>query len=386
MNSKKTLVAMAVALTGLSATPALSANLASTKVKFSGYIKADAIASNYSDGTIATGSIGRDFYIPSLTPVGGNKEDWQLDSHTRQSRFRFTTETKTDEGDTITGVLEFDFLATAGGNDRVSNSYSPRIRHAFLKYKNWTVGQTWSTFMDVSTIPETLDFVGVTDAIIFDRQPIVRYTSGAWEFSVENPETTITPFAGGARIVADDNMMPDLVARYTMKQDWGYLKVAGLVRELAYDNGVSINDSIAAYGLSITSKVMLDNGDDIRLIFNVGSGMGRYLALNAINGAVLNADGELEAIDAMGYAIAYRHKWSDKARSSVTFSALDADNDIALTGGGVTESSYSTRINYLYSPTSSMTVGVEYAYAKREIAGGAEGDMNRIQVSAKYAF
>lgn len=387
MKCNRTLLAASVATICLGAAPTVGAKvLEDTSVKFSGYIKADAIASNYSEGSLPSGNLNRDFYIPGLIPVSGVDEGWQLDTHIRQSRFRFTTQTKTEDDDTITGVLEFDFMVTAGGNDRVSNSYTPRIRHAFIKYKNWLVGQTWSTFQDVGTLPETLDFVGATDGTIFDRQPMVRYTNGAFEFALENPETTVTPFGGGSRIVADDNIVPDVVARYTMKQDWGYVKVAGLLRQLTYENGANIDDSIAAYGLSVTSKIVFENGNDLRLMLNTGSGMGRYIGLNAANGAVIDASGDLEAIDSTGYSIAYRHKWNEKTRSNITFSALDVDNDTALTGTGVTESTYSTRVNLLYSPTKALTFGGEYAFAKRETEGGLEGDMNRVQFSAKYAF
>ncbi|MFC3094220.1 porin [Alteromonas sediminis] len=386
MNSKRTLLTAAIAAAGLGMAPAASANFADTKVKFSGYIKADAMFSNYSEGPLASQNLGRDFYIPGLTPVSGNEEDSQFDAHIKQSRFRFTTQTKTEDDKVITGVLEFDFLVTPGGNERVSNSYVPRIRHAFIKYGNWTVGQTWSTFQDVGTLPETLDFVGVTDGTIFNRQALIKYSAGGWELALENPEATITPFGGGSRIVADDNFVPDIVARYTFKQDWGYIKVAGLARQLTYDDGGTIDDSVTGFGLSVTSKVNFDNGDDLRLMFNTGSGMGRYIGLNTANGAVIDAAGELEAIDSTGYAIAYRHVWNEKMRSSITFSALDIDNDTALTGTGVTESTYSTRVNLLYSPTKAITVGAEYAYAKREVENGIEGDMNRLQFSAKYAF
>ncbi|WP_100643697.1 DcaP family trimeric outer membrane transporter [Alteromonas facilis] len=382
---KKTAAIVTLACAGVG-TSAHAANIGGTDVKFSGYIKVDAIASNYSDGTLASGNLNRDFYVPALIPVGGNDEGSQLDIHARQSRFRFTTSTATDEGDTITGVLEFDMLATPNGNDRISSSWTPRIRHAFFSYKGWTIGQTWSTFLDVGALPETLDFIGTTDGTIFNRQALVKYSSGNWEFAAENPETTVTPFGGGGRIVADDNITPDLVARYTFKQDWGYIKVAGLMRQLAYDDGVSIDDSETSFGISVSGKVSLGGGDDLRFAVNTGSGLGRYIGLNTANGAVINANGDLEAIDSFGYTIAYRHMWDDKTRTNITFAALDVDNQTDLTGTAVTESTYSTRINLLYSPTKAITVGAEYAFAKRETEGGLEGDMNRVQFSAKYAF
>ncbi|WP_218313069.1 DcaP family trimeric outer membrane transporter [Alteromonas antoniana] len=384
---KKTTLAVSLGLAGLVGTSVANADvLEDTSVQFSGYIKADAMFSNYSEGTLGSGSIGRDFYIPSLTPVSGNDEGSQFDAHIRQSRFRFTTNTPTEDGDTITGVLELDFIVTGGGDERISNSYTPRVRHAFLKYKNWLVGQTWTTFMDVATLPESLDFIGVTDGTIFGRQTMVRYSNNGFEIALENPETTVTPFGGGGRIVADDNAVPDLIAAYTAKRDWGHFKVAGLVRQLSYDDGAGVDADETGYGISVSGKINLDNGDDIRLLFNTGSGIGRYTALNAHNGAVIDANGDLEAIDSYGYTLAYRHVWNPKTRSNFMFSALEVDNDTALTGVGVTQSTYSARANVLYSPTKALTFGAEYAFAHRETEADLEGDMNRVQFSAKYAF
>lgn len=381
--------ALIIALSGASFSYNTQADvLDKTSFKFTGYIKVDALLSQYSDGTIASGNIGRDFYIPSLTPVGGEKESAQFDAHIRQSRFRFSTDTKLNNGEMVSGVLEFDFQATPNGDERISNSYSPRIRHAFIKYNNWLIGQTWSTFQDVRTLPESLDFIGVTDGSVFVRQAMVKYSQGGFEISLENPETTVTPFGGGSRIVADDNSVPDLAARYTFTQDWGYIAVAGLVRQLAYENkqgGSNIDTSDTAVGISLTSKIKLGQ-DDLRLMATTGSGLGRYLALNAANGAVLDANGELQSIDSYGVSAAYRHMWDTQWRSTFSYSLFSADNDISLTGVGVAKETYSVRGNLLYSPSPELTFGAEYTYAKQTKESDLDGDMNRLQFSAKYAF
>ncbi|WJG08831.1 DcaP family trimeric outer membrane transporter [Aliiglaciecola sp. LCG003] len=379
---------VALAITGLTTFNTQANILDKTDVKFSGYVKADAMFSSYSDGTLAAGNIGRDFYLPSLTPVGGNEESTQFDAHIKQTRFRFTTNTNLDNNETVTAVIELDFHATPDGNERVSNSYEPRVRHAFIKYNNWLIGQTWSTFQDVRTLPETLDFIGTTDGTIFVRQAMVKYSSGGFEVSLENPETTISPFGGGARIVGDDNTLPDLAARYTFKGDWGHFAVAGLLRQLEYvdkQGSANIDTTETSAGISLTAKFMLGQ-DDLRLMATFGSGLGRYLALNAVNGAVLNANNELEAIDSSGISIAYRHLWNDTWRSNFTYSMFSADNDTALTGTATTKQTYSARANILFSPSKELTFGAEYAYAKRELETGADGDMSRLQFSAKYAF
>lgn len=377
---------LAVLFSGISCSGATQANvLDKTQIKFSGYIKADAMFSSYSDGTLSSGSIGRDFYLPSLTPVGGTDEDTQYDAHIRQTRFRFSTQSDLSNGEMIKGVLEFDFHTTPDGNERISNSYEPRVRHAFIQYKNWLIGQTWSTFQDVRALPESVDFIGVTDGTIFARQVMVRYTSGGLEIALENPETTVTPFDGGSRIVADDNAVPDLAVRYTFKGDWGYVAVAGLARRLAYVSGENIDTSDTSYGVSLTAKFLFGQ-DDLRVMANTGSGLGRYLALNAANGAVLDANNELQTIDSTGFSIAYRHIWSEQWRSNFMYSAFSADNEVALTASNVTKETFSARANIMYSPSSELTFGAEYAYAKREIESGIDGSMNRLQLTAKYTF
>ncbi|WP_026376750.1 DcaP family trimeric outer membrane transporter [Aestuariibacter salexigens] len=371
----------AVASTGLQA-----ATLGDTKISLSGYIKVDAMYSDFSEGNLPSGNIGRDFYIPSLTPVSGDEEGAVFDAHARQSRFRFTSSTSTETGEDVVGVLEFDMLVTPNGDERISNSYTPRIRHAFIKYDKWLVGQTWTTLMDVGALPDSVDFIGNTDGTIFGRHVMLRYASNGFEIALENPETTVTPNGGGGRIVTDDNSVPDLIAAYTMKRDWGHVKVAGIMRQLAYDNGTSIDSTESGFGLALSGKFKVGQHDDIRFTFNTGSGLGRYVALNASNGAVLDNNGELDAIDTTAYSVSYRHVWNDKARSSIIYSAFDADNDVALTGAAVTDSTKSVRVNYKHSWTKAITVGAEYTYAERETAGGLEGDMNRLQFMAQYAF
>jgi len=238
----------------------------------------------------------------------------------------------------------------------------------------------------VGALPESVDFIGNTDGTIFGRQVQVRYTTGNWELALENPETTVTPFGGGGRVVADDGVMPDVVAKYSHNADWGYVKVAGLARQLAYEDGAGIDTTESSYGISVTSKISVGDKNDIRLSFNTGSGLGRYSAINTANAAVLNAQGEMEAIDSTAFAVAYRHVWSNKFRSNLIYSAFSADNDTALTGLGVTSDTQSMRANLMYQPTAKILVGAEYTLAKREIESGADGDMNRLQFTMKYSF
>ena len=111
------------------------------------------------------------------------------------------------------------------------------LRHAYIQWREWLVGQTWSNFQDVAALPDSVDFIGTTDGTVFVRQPQVRYTKGGFSLAVENPQTTMTPFGGPADpnstawiVETDDSSIPDLTARYAWKGAWGHVAVAGLAR------------------------------------------------------------------------------------------------------------------------------------------------------------
>lgn len=357
-----------------------------TTIGWGGYIKLDGFLTETEYGDLAFP--GRDFYVPALTPVAGDSEGVKMDFHARQSRVFFTTTTPLSNGKNLAARIELDMMSTAGGDERITNGYSPGVRHAFFTYDAWLFGQTWSTFMDVNSLPDTLDFIGNTDGTVFVRQAQVRYTMGSFQIGIENPETTLTPFGGGTRIVTDDNNMPDVVLRYNLAGDWGSFSVSGLARQLKYDVGTA-DDSERAYGASIGAKINLDNGNDLRFTVTTGEGVGRYLALNTINDGVLTAadeTGGIETLDVTGFAVAYRHVWNDQWRTNVIYSDLRADNELAYTGGGATEKTASGAVNLMYQAASKLMFGVEARYANREIESGADGDLRRLQFTAKYDF
>lgn len=348
---------------------------------YGGYVKADFMVSDFDDGAVAGDSLGRDFYVPAIVPIGGDGETY-FDAHARQTRFNFGTSHQIGEH-TLESFVELDFLTTPGGTERTTNNFSPRLRHAFVKWNNWLVGQTWNTFMDVATLPESADFIGPTSGTSFGRSPMVRYTNGGFAIALENPESSITP-VGGGRIEADNNKLPELAARYTWKGDWGHFQVGGLLRQLEIDNNLA-DSTETGWGLSVSGKFMLGR-DDIRYMLLAGDGMGRHVALNFANGAALTDNGSLEAISSVGGFVAYRHWWSQKWRSNVTFAYLEVDNPVQFTGTGVNKSTWNAQVNLFYSPVPPLSFGVEYLTAEREIESGAKGQLNRFQFTTKYAF
>jgi len=358
-------------------------NFQETEIKMGGYV--NALLSDYSNAP--TRGVGEDFFIPETIATSGESRDPRLNFHAKETRFWLKSFTPTTHGD-VTTHFEIDFLLGQQGNERVGNSFSSRIRHASLSWSRWTVGQTWSNFLNVSTLPDYLDFIGPV-GVTFARQAQIRYTApadnGSWAFSLENPQTTLTPFGGGPRIDADDGGIPDVVLRRNWIGDWGNVSVSALIRELKIDD-TGFEDAVTGGAIGVGGKVMMGDDDDLRWHLNFGNALGRYMGLNAFNVGALDANNEIQLTTQYGVLAAYRHVWNEQLHSSFGASFASADNDTAIGGLAVPESYQSAHADIIWSPVERMSIGAEYIWGRRKDESGDDGTLNRLQFSAKYVY
>ncbi len=357
-----------------------------TTVKIGGFIKADFLATQTSDGQLADDATGRSLYLPGQTPVegaggSGKRSGTDLNAHAKFSRFNLGIDNVSESGNKAGAFFEMDFFGNSLGNQTATNTYGVTLRHAYMYWNNWMAGQTWSNFMDVAALPDAVDFVGPTDGTVFVRQAQVRYTKGPWSFSIENPQTTVTPYLTGARFNSGDNAAPDVTARWLTKGDWGHFSVAGLLRQLKMGDE---NETGAA--ISLSGKFNLGASDDLRYAVNAGQGIGRYLGFGIGSDVVTDAGGDIEALDGYGGFVAWRHVFSPKVRTNLMYAASHFDNDAALTGFGVTERTQSMHANIIYSPFPKLDIGAELIYGQRSLEDEREGDLKRLHTHVKYTF
>jgi hypothetical protein len=311
-------------------------------ITFGGYVKVDA---RYVSGDVAY----RDFWVGTATAQDDSSSQYKMNAN--ESRFNL----KYVHGD-VTGFIEMDFLG-GGGDERWSNSSHNRLRHAFINYKNVLAGQTWSTFMNTSALAETADFAGATLGIVFMRQTQIRYTNGNFQVSIENPETW-----GGD---ASQDTMPDIVARYNLKGDWGNVSFSGLSRTLTTSTG----DSESAFGLSVAGRINSVGKDDFRFQLHKGE-LGRYVGL-ALAPDLTNDEVE----DTTSYLVAYRHFWNESLRSTVMYGHAETDLSEAE------RSQWS--VNLFTNFTKELAVGVEMGNFSLD---ESDKDSNYAQLSFKYTL
>ncbi|MFW5634981.1 MAG: DcaP family trimeric outer membrane transporter, partial [Erythrobacter sp.] len=305
----------------------------------------------------------------------------------RQTRFIFKTATDVGAEHKLNSHIELDFLVTEGGDERVSNSFVPRIRQGFITYDNWLIGQAWSTFMDVGALPDSVDFIGVTPGTPFARQPVVRWTKGGLELAIEQPETVVTTPTGG-RIEAGDDTLPDFVAKYNWTGDWGRVSLAGIARTLRVsdDDFGTGNDSALGYGVALSGKLDLGRRDDFRFSASYGEGIGRYIGVNIVNDAAIDDDGNLDPIATYAGFAALRHAWDDRLRTNLGGAYFKADNPVRFTTDQVSDESWNAFANLIWTPVAPLDFGVELMYAERILEDGRSGNLQRVQFSTRYNF
>lgn len=349
------------------------------KITFSGYVKADLRTIS---GDVSSPVTNNDYWIGHAVVV----DDFTTtDFNVNETRFN----AKYVHGD-VTGYIEMDFNG-GGGNEIISNSSHPRLRHAFIKYKNVLVGQTWTTFMSTSAIPEAVDFAGPANSIAFLRQGQIRYTNGGLQLALENP------FSDQGD--ATEDSMPDIVAKYSFKGDWGDVSIAGVVRQLNTATVAPVNASSAvtiidaetgspvvitpavaavagidsksetAVGFGIAGRIKTVGKDDFRFQLHAGN-TGRYVGVVASRDLV----GQ-EAEETTSYMVAYRHFWNDDLRSTFYYGSSDADK-------ADTKRNH-VAVNLFKSLTKQLSIGVEIGnFEMDEVSKSSD----YLQFTAKYVL
>lgn len=359
--------------------------LPGTTFRFDGFIKADFMTTRTSDGALPEGAVGRYLYIPTQTPVGGQASSTDTDFHAKFSRFNLGVDTVTENGDKLTGFIELDFFGNALAN-QVNNLYGGTLRHAYMSWNNWLAGQTWSNFVDATILPEAADIVGPTDGALFSRQTQIRYTRGAFSVSAENPETLTTPYQGGNTILASDHgAMPDLTARYNWKGTWGTFGLSAIARQYRTRSALT-NDTDFGGAIAGGGRWIINANNDLRYQLSYGEGLGRYLGLGNGSDVEIDIDGKIQTVSTLAGWVAWRHDYNAKLRSTIMYSRVNYDHDIANTGALASKSQQSIRANVFYSPLPKVDVGAELMYGRREAENGDSGDISRLQFTTKYSF
>jgi len=354
-----------------------------TEVEISGYVKGDFIF----DFNESTG----DIFIPESITTSDSGDEERFRAHARQSRLRVKTATPTDWGPLKTH-FEGDFFGS-GGNEIFSNSTSFRIRHAYGQLGGILAGQTWSNFMPLTAYPTTVDFNGPA-GIPFIRQGQLRYTHQLDQrtsiaFSLENSEFSGRSAATGAAFSESTNLgiragldqAPDVTAAIRHQGDGYFAMLSGLGRYLGspFDAG----DGDFGWGVNANGTLDLWPGGKVLGQFTYGEGVGRYILNGFGQDAFVDANGNVDPIEAFGVTAQVQQQLTDELMAAVAYGRADF-MDKALPSS--LDHVNTIHGSLFWSPHERITFGAELIWGDRQDADGSRDDAFRVQTAVQVNF
>src|SRR5262249_16826816 len=129
-----------------------------------------------------------------------------------------------------------------------------RLRHFYGQVANILVGQTWTTFGDPDSIPDTLDFEG-PGSLTALRQPQLRYTlpiikdAMSVALAMEQPKSDLSNLPTGAD---GRNIVPDFTSNWRWENKLGHMQASGVLRTLSFDNSTGPDDTKIGWGLQLS--------------------------------------------------------------------------------------------------------------------------------------
>ncbi|WP_409514815.1 DcaP family trimeric outer membrane transporter [Acinetobacter sp.] len=340
--------------------------------KFYGNVRAD--ASYQAEGSAAD----RLYNNINKVPLKGNGENSdRLKSTLAATRLGLDINHQVN-AKTLNAKLEVDFL---GG----TNSDNLRIRHAYLNYGNWLVGQTWSNFAIPDYMPETIDALGYVGGAV-KRTPQLRYQ---YQFS---PETALILAAEDPKDASSNMRLPALSAR--LNQQLGNNAKMSL-RAMA-DEKRTMNDKTTAWGIGLGLQYKVNDSNTLKADYYHVKGDSSFVSWSN-PGVSKNAAGDiLDENEFDSISLGLTTQWNSQWRSTLGYGYMKADVSEAYKQGVVNLTEINKALwqgwaNVFYSPTQPLSFGVEYVYGERKAViaapnGSDGGEDNRVNLVAIYNF
>lgn len=352
--------------------PKLNISKGGAEVNLYGYLRADASYQAKGASTMYNNISG----VPLEHTAEEALQKDRLHSTVNVTRLGLNFKTPTAAGD-VGGKLEMDFF---GGSTRDQF----RIRHAYLTFDKWLIGQTWSTFIAPEYYPETID-AGTYVGGALQRSPLVRYSDNlsantSFAVAIEDPKYTATS--------DPDNEMrlPALVGRLNHKFANGSL-LSG--RTFMAEKKTS-NDEEWAWGVGLGGKYQLTPETFLKADYYHVKGDGRFL-LWTNNSYVIDDKNHIQSNEFDTISAGLTHQFNSKLRSTLGYGYMKAKDDntfaeIQKNNATQNKELWQGWINAMYNPYKPITLGVEYVYGERETFDGRNGIDNRFNMMASYDF
>lgn len=303
----------------------------------------------------------------------------------RQSQIGLGLKQTDKNGDSpVNAYIEIDFYGPNG-------TTTPRLRHGYLQWKKWLIGQTWSNFTDIRIFPNIFDFNGANGAMLL-RSIQLRYTERlsdkeALSFSLEDPGKVSMTIPKNHPEWKKKSLIPVVTGMYRYGNARDYAKIGATLSPVNYENQENEYTKIG-FGGMISFRKHITNLDDFRFQASYGKGMAR-------NNVVLSGEGydavfdpqknRAEMLSLFNILGIYGHWWSSKWSSTVYYSYSQVGSSSAIETS-LMKRFQNAAINLIYHPYRNLRMGMEGNYASAENFEGKRSDAFRLQFSTSFSF
>jgi hypothetical protein len=327
----------------------------------------------------------------------------------RTSRVGLTTTTPIGAR-ALTVRVEGDFNDPSAFNfstEPTTNGVGFRLRHAYGEYAGVLVGQTWSNWVDLGSLPDTVDFNG-HGGFGAMRTPQVRFTlpvgKGGLALSLENPQSLVwnAEYTDSFTVGRQYDRIPVATASFTMPFAMGHLNLRGVAHEYqgAQNLGEAneVTDSTYGWGVGASGSVKFGNATLV-LSGQGGNGIG-YMTFQSLLQTAAFVGDEIEMWTHWTYhaGLTYQVSPSLRVNGIWTQTFWDEDDELAAASFdamgdvGVNESLNAFYVNAFFTPFKNAEIGLEYNWGQRKIfdefvvGGNDKGTQSRVNALARYTF
>jgi hypothetical protein len=322
---------------------------------------------------------------PPDIPTDGRAPDSQFTMDMYQTRLIFASAFQTKLFGEIFSYIETDFYGNNGGG--------LRMRHAYIRFKNFRFGQTWSCFTDEESWPNVTDFDGPATGS-WVRQVQLGYFIRPSEntdilVSIESPYTDYNRYLElDTTIQQAQQTYPDLHSHIEQRWYGGHAQIAGVYRFIEYTTDQDQQKVIPGYGMNISITQGVFKRDKAIGQLVVGKGISRYLVSLGGRGwdALPNLDGDIVALPVWGGYLSYQHFWGKSDFSSTIVAGYAAVENPLNNPSRYLFQGVSASANIYWQPVGPLNFAIEGIYGSRKDEFDNFGDNYRFQFVFEYAF
>ncbi len=294
--------------------------------------------------------------------------------------------------------VDMDFRGNTGYDEieGITNHYSPRIRSAYASFLGLTIGRDVTTFCDLDSAPQTIDFQG-PNAYSFNFATLIRYSR-----TLCNDHLTMAIALEQSNLSASydstfepiPQRMPDvpIFLQYQFgKERQSHLRASAVFRNMyAYNATTEENTSLFGWGVQASGR--LNPVKWMGICFNGTYGEGITNYIQDLNGLGLDFTPDptnsatIQTMPMFGWQAAANFNLTNRLTMTGGYSMVQVQKSHGYYAADQYRRGQYVFGNIFYNITPRLQVAAEYLYGTRRNMDCSNSSANRASLMAQMSF